>query len=109
MFDGKNAKNRAVCLDVNNGIIVTGYVDGDVNLFQGMAPQRLTIPWRKDVRDNVDALLNWRSGLTELVGRDTELKQLHHWASSRYPMGVLTLTGEGGVGKTRLAFEFVPR
>jgi tetratricopeptide (TPR) repeat protein len=107
VFLRKSAKQRAVALDVNNGLIITGVVLGDVNFYQGMPLQRLNISWSNtQVLDNVDALLNWRSALTDLVGQETELKKLHAWATSTHPRRVLTITGEGGVGKTRLAFHF---
>jgi DNA polymerase III delta prime subunit len=107
LFGNKTAKQGAVALDVNSGLIVTGEVHGDVNLFQGIKLQPLDIPWRnREVRANVDALLHWQSDLTALIDRKAELEKLHGWANSSFPMAVLTLTGEGGVGKTRLAFHF---
>jgi predicted ATPase/DNA-binding XRE family transcriptional regulator len=42
--------------------------------------------------------------LTSLIGRDADLQTLKHWLSD--PTGrLITLTGPGGVGKTRLALE----
>src|SRR5580765_263562 len=42
--------------------------------------------------------------LTALVGRDAEVNQLRDWLEKRLAR-LITLTGPGGVGKTRLALE----
>ncbi len=42
--------------------------------------------------------------LTTLVGRDAEVNQLRDWLGKRVAR-LITLTGPGGVGKTRLALE----
>ena len=42
--------------------------------------------------------------LTALVGRDAEVNELHDWLEQRVAR-LITLTGPGGVGKTRLALE----
>jgi transcriptional regulator with XRE-family HTH domain len=42
--------------------------------------------------------------LTHLVGRDTDLQTLRHWLTDPIAR-LVTLTGPGGVGKTRLALE----
>ncbi len=107
--DGIPAKipKRAVLLELENGRIADGPAGDKAAGFPGLPVRRLGIPWRNtNVRDNVDALLNWRSGLTDLEGREGELRRLHAWATSGHPLGVLAITGEGGVGKTRLAFQF---
>jgi len=56
--------------------------------------------------DSIEYLLSWKSRLTELIGREQELKALHDWADSPNPISGRMITGEGGTGKTRLAFEF---
>ena len=48
-------------------------------------------------------------GLTRFVGRDPELDTLHQalaWASTSHGQ-VVALVGEAGVGKSRLAYEFL--
>lgn len=47
--------------------------------------------------------------MTDLIGRDDELKALEDWANSKQRISIITLYGEGGVGKTRLAFEFAEK
>ena len=56
--------------------------------------------------DSIEYLLSWKSRLTDLIGREQELKALHDWADSPGPISSRMITGEGGTGKTRLAFEF---
>ena len=56
--------------------------------------------------DSIEYLLSWKSRLTDLIGREQELKTLHDWADSPNPISSRMITGEGGTGKTRLAFEF---
>ncbi len=41
----------------------------------------------------------------ELVGREVELDSLRSWLKSEPPISVQVLTGESGLGKTRLALE----
>ena len=45
----------------------------------------------------------------ELVGRDDELDALWAWLRSDSPVSVRVLTGDAGLGKTRLALELVDR
>ncbi|MDP3169717.1 MAG: ATP-binding protein, partial [Polaromonas sp.] len=56
--------------------------------------------------DSIEYLLSWKSRLTDLIGREQELKVLHDWADSPNRISACMITGEGGTGKTRLAFEF---
>lgn len=97
----------AVAFDVDQGTIVTDQVKGDIDVFQGMAPQWLGIPWR-DLAENssLDSLLYWQSELTELIGREAEMQRLRDWANAPDSLSVMVLTGEGGVGKSRLSFDF---
>ena len=56
--------------------------------------------------DNVATLLSWQYQLTEkVIGRDHEMRGLMQWAVSPDIRSVKLLYGEGGVGKTRLAFR----
>ena len=41
----------------------------------------------------------------ELVGREVELDSLRRWLRSEPPISIRVLTGESGIGKTRLALE----
>lgn len=50
--------------------------------------------------------LNWRTRLSKtLVGREAEKKELLEWVKSGSGVEVRFLSGLGGAGKTRLAFE----
>ncbi|MES9851101.1 MAG: hypothetical protein ABW170_04635 [Candidatus Thiodiazotropha sp. L084R] len=96
----------------NNGIIVTGTVKGDVKLtIAGTPLVELHQPWLiKPDPDNTAALLTWKSRIPKtLYGRDVEMAELLRWAEDDYPLKVRLIYGEGGVGKTRLAFELAAR
>ncbi|MEO6422699.1 MAG: toll/interleukin-1 receptor domain-containing protein [Candidatus Nitrotoga sp.] len=54
--------------------------------------------------DSIAYLLDWKSRLTKMFGRENELKSLHSWADAKAKISVCLIMGEGGVGKTRLAF-----
>ena len=56
--------------------------------------------------DSIEYLLNWKSRLTPMLGREPELRALHAWADTSSKISIRLMIGEGGVGKTRLAFEF---
>ena len=43
----------------------------------------------------------------DMVGRETELDDLHAWLHKETPMSVRVLTGNAGYGKTRLALELI--
>ena len=57
--------------------------------------------------NNVVTLLSWQYQLTEdVIGRDQEIRRLMLWIKSKEKQSVKLLHGDGGVGKTRLAFHF---
>lgn len=43
----------------------------------------------------------------KLIGRQMELKNLREWLHNDLPISVRVITGDAGVGKTRLAFELI--
>ncbi len=65
-----------------------------------------------DTTGNIDleqpsTVLGWSSLLTpRIVGRDKEQEHLKNWIESGTPKSVQLISGDGGVGKTRLAFDF---
>ena len=75
---------------------------------EGQGKHRLNIPDFSTSfnASSIEYLLSWKSRLTDLMGREQELKVLHDWANSPNPISGRMITGEGGTGKTRLAFEF---
>ncbi|MCP5351684.1 MAG: ATP-binding protein [Chromatiales bacterium] len=108
MLGDKKAIDHAVVCDTNRGQIITGVVHGDVVIHPGGETrlQSLSIPWRASVKDNVQALLEWKSRLPRtLHGRDAEMRQLLAWAEGDDRLGLFLIHGAGGLGKTRLAFE----
>ena len=73
-----------------------------------LRPPLLTIPWRNELQPEppIGALLDWRSTLSRFAGRTNELDDLHNWCDNAPTPSVRFMSGEGGVGKTRLAAEF---
>lgn len=71
------------------------------------SPADLTIPWQ-DPHQKAPAfsLLNWHARLSSFSGRASEMKRLEEWATSDQAVSVKFITGQGGVGKSRLAAEF---
>ncbi|MCH8036634.1 MAG: hypothetical protein IIC53_05850, partial [Proteobacteria bacterium] len=69
-------------------------------------PTDLPVPWRElQANPDVFSLLQWRTAISEFAGRDAEMAALKEWAYSDLPISAKFVTGEGGVGKTRLAAE----
>ena len=54
----------------------------------------------------VAALLEWRTRLAPLIGREAELAGLAAWLQNGAPLSFMLLHADGGYGKTRLAAEF---
>jgi len=70
-------------------------------------PTELGIPWKKlEKNTDIFSLLQWRARITEHKGRDIELKELNEWVNNNSEISIKFITGDGGVGKTRLAAEF---
>ncbi|MBX9894908.1 MAG: toll/interleukin-1 receptor domain-containing protein, partial [Nitrosomonas sp.] len=85
-----------------------GWQDGECIISEGQGQRCLNIP---DLSASFNAasieyLLSWKSRLTSLIGREQELQTLHAWADAPQQISCRLITGEGGTGKTRLAFEF---
>ena len=56
--------------------------------------------------DSVSGLLDWQHHLTSFVGRAQELKKLRRCLHLPSKKSIQLIYGEGGAGKTRLAFHF---
>ncbi|MGI2907573.1 hypothetical protein [Tolypothrix sp. VBCCA 56010] len=46
------------------------------------------------------------SGVTEFVGRETELELLHQLLQGNHSVAIAAIAGMGGVGKTELALQY---
>ena len=90
-----------------SGIVLTGAEASAEPYRQGQAvPLDLPVPWRElQANPDVFSLLQWRTAISEFAGRDAEMEALKAWAYSDLPISAKFMTGEGGVGKTRLAAE----
>lgn len=55
---------------------------------------------------DVSSLLNWDSYFTTLRGREDEWQKLKEWLENPHQKSIQCIYGDGGVGKTRLAFDF---
>lgn len=74
-------------------------------------PALLRLPqeeWRADV-SSPGMLLRAEYRVVPFHGRDEEIADLEAWAVDESPFGVRLYTGEGGMGKTRLAIELAQR
>ena len=110
LFSANRVRSRDI---LGNAII--GDVHGLVIQQIGSGPpaEPPSVPWRDlpaatgnpgDV--DIFNLLTWRTRLCgQLIGRNAERDSLLAWAGSDRPFAIRILSGEGGVGKTRLAAE----
>lgn len=99
-------RRRAIKAENSTGIFISG---DNCTIRYGIVdqPTPLQIPFKPNsVTDSVTSLLRWQSQITDLEGRDDEKQKLHTWLKSDACIAFGIITGEGGVGKTRLAFEF---
>lgn len=102
------ASKRGVVLTNNWGNVLTGDIKGNVVIVNGeQFPLSLHIPKLDDpVPENIGSMLTWRSRIpSRLYGRDSEINELIRWCEEPHVLRVRILHGEGGAGKTRLAFE----
>ena len=90
-----------------SGIVLTGEGASPDPYRQGQAaPTELPVPWRElQANPDVFSLLQWRTAISEFAGREAEMEALQAWAYSDLAISAKFVTGEGGVGKTRLAAE----
>ncbi|WCN09982.1 ATP-binding protein [Marinomonas mediterranea] len=56
--------------------------------------------------DQPSTVLGWSSNLVPFIGRQKELGHLKAWLDSDAEKSIQVITGDGGIGKTRLAFHF---
>ena len=109
-FSAQADRRGAVVIGGNEGILITGTVKGNVVLQDRPLPvAELSLPFRAP-RPNVPSLLSWKSRLTDLIGRETELADLQAWAAQAMPkLSLRLLYGSGGTGKSRLAAHLAER
>jgi hypothetical protein len=89
-----------------SGVVVMGDVKGDIAQFGRDNAMELSLPWDKLDSDQSElAWLEWRTRLTDLMGRDLQMNELLAWAKEGAGIRAQLVFGEGGVGKTRLAAE----
>ena len=90
-----------------SGTIVVGDHNVVLQNVEGFA-RKPSLPTRSEISEDQSELawLQWKSRLVDpLVGREAELRQLMSWAEAEAPVRALLVTGEGGVGKSRLAAD----
>jgi hypothetical protein len=107
-------KKQAIVLDGNNqGIVVNGSING--NIIQGSTGEyqltQLHIPW--DTQPDpalISSMLHWKSRIPpQLIGRDAEMDEMMQWAQSDFPLKMRIIHAQGGIGKTRFAFELAEK
>ncbi|MEO5373952.1 MAG: ATP-binding protein [Alphaproteobacteria bacterium] len=91
-----------------SGVVLSGPAAASTSPGQVPKVQKLPLPFRRALQKNPDtfSLLKWNSAISEFSGREAEMAELRRWATEGPPLSVRFITGEGGVGKTRLADEF---
>jgi len=98
----------AVSFNITFGKSVTGigYIGGSRDDRTGTV-ERLRVHWH-DLTPNPlpFSLLSWHTKLSDFSARSTELTELNAWASTDHAILIKFITGEGGVGKSRLAANF---
>lgn len=99
-------------LDGQTDTLIRTFREDISNLFQNMVAPALS--WPPEVLSPKGAFdrVKYTSGLDQLYGRDKEITLLHQFAGDLSLCGRLfnfrwmLLTGDGGTGKTRLAYDF---
>ena len=87
-----------LCIDLEHNVY---------KIHEGVGDKELFIPFQLNRSlNNVSTLLDWKSGITSFVGRSDEIEKLHDWLDLPEDKSIQLIYGEGGVGKTRLAFHF---
>jgi hypothetical protein len=112
LFGGTRASGRAVVIQGDNySTVHTGDQHITIVRIEAAAPPPLKIPWeRNPVPGNIESALTWRSRIPrKLHGRDAELDSLYHWAIDPARSRIRVIHGEGGAGKSRLAFELAEK
>jgi hypothetical protein len=68
----------------------------------------LSIPKLSNVNLSLDlsSFLDWQRHITPFIGRNEELGKLQDWLDLPDKRNVILMCGDGGTGKTRLAFHF---
>ncbi|MBL8496789.1 ATP-binding protein [Nitrosomonas sp. JL21] len=96
-------------IETNGFCISKDITDGVYNIEHGQGEKHLAIPQTQFYGiHEIAKLLDWQQHLSPFIGRKDELESLRQWLESELsPKSIMLLYGEGGVGKTRLAFHFV--
>ena len=94
----------------NQGVVVNGSVKGNIIIGQDGTQHPLSqlhINWnRTPDPENIASMLKWDSRIPQqLIGRDAEMEEFLQWASSNFQLKFRILHAQGGMGKTRFAFE----
>ncbi len=93
-----------------NVITTIGFNNHTLNVINGDGSQIGFTPhvdWNETPQSGggYSALLEWRTRLTPLIGRDAEQQLLLDWANESHALSFKVVEAAGGVGKTRLAAE----
>jgi hypothetical protein len=93
-------------VSVGPSVTAFAYV-GSPDQAASAAPTEMVVPWHDLPKDpNVFQLLSWHTAVSRFTGRDVQMAQLHEWADAEQAVSVKFITGDGGMGKSRLAAEF---
>ncbi|TKJ32500.1 MAG: hypothetical protein CEE38_23055 [Planctomycetes bacterium B3_Pla] len=94
-------------LSVGPSVTAVGYIRPTPDAQPSGPLADLVIPWQKPTQNPaVFALLSWHTEISDFTGRDAQCEELERWTTTEHPFSMKFLTGEGGVGKSRLAAHF---
>ena len=101
----QGSSNLVVQVDGDGNTIVAGRSGLELTRYRGVY-RRIRTDVSTGKPNELDVIRPFSRAI-ELIGRDVELASMRDWMHSARAISVRVLTGEAGVGKTRLALELI--
>lgn len=93
-----------------NVVPISYYINADNGIFRDLFGKYISIDRKSFNNNHKKSLINpfhFRSETIDFVGRSNQIDQLFQFCSSVPSVQWWAITGVGGIGKSRLAYEFV--